>query len=771
MRGRQVKRGLSDARLTACSAVIAWFVLASSGGPALAGSGGNEDAAQAVTRAAPQRRPRIGLVLGGGGAKGAAHVGVLGVLDELHIPVDCVIGTSMGALVGGTFASGRNARDLETAMLEISWEGAIAFEGQRRNLPMRRKLAGVTFSNNLEFGLHDGRLTTPSGFIKAQNIEQTIQNLVSRSRGVRDFDRLPIPYRAIATDMQSGEMVVLGSGNLAQAMRASMAVPGVFSPVTIDGRILGDGGLSRNVAVDVARQTCADIVIAVALPNPVPTAEELQSPLTLVARTLDVLIGANEKQQLDTLGPDDVKIVVHTGDLGSASFSRAREAIPIGRAAALEQRTELARYSLPEADYLEWRGAVSRGEGPAVQLAVVEVTGHERVNPQYVRDVLALEPGDTVTERQLAGRVNDLYALSDFDWVRYALHGDPLAPSLEIELREKATGANTLRFDLGFYIGTDENTAFTIGGNYQRTWINDRGGEMHGAMQLGRTSGIDASLYQPLDRRHEWFVEPGLTLRRSLEDIFLDGDAVARYTLSHAWGFLDAGRTFGTSAELRAGMRAGLQWADRDIAFPGLEEISGEGYGGWSLRYTQDSRDREALARSGVLTRVSYFRSEEALGAIAPYERVEGMTAYAVPLGANVLHLRASGGSSLDSRLPVYDTFTLGGPVSFPGLSIGELRGTSYWSAQASYLHKVADISSLFGQSLYAGLALTAGDMSGRIDGIHADPIYSGAFLLGARTPLGPLSLSLAVTGGGDWQVVLGLGRPVDERTITDPAW
>ena len=287
----------------------------------------------AVSGSKPSR-PRIGLALGGGGAKGAAHVGVLTMLEDMRVPIDCVVGTSMGALVGGTYAAGMTAAEVERAVGEISWSQAIGFEGWRQKLPMRRKLAGRTYSNSLEFGYRDGGLSAPSGIINTQNIEQTIRRLVARSLGTDDFDRLPIAFRAIATDMMTGEMVVLSRGDLAQAMRASMAVPGVFAPVTIDGRTLGDGSLTRNVAVDIARQTCADVVIAVTVPTPPPPPEALLSPITMFSRTLDVLIGANERQQLESLGPQDVKIVVPMGEIGSGSFEKVSEAIPLGRRAA-----------------------------------------------------------------------------------------------------------------------------------------------------------------------------------------------------------------------------------------------------------------------------------------------------------------------------------------------------------------------------------------------------------------------------------------------------
>jgi len=724
-----------------------------------------------IEEAAPRQRPRIGLVLGGGGAKGAAHVGVLAALEELRIPIDCVVGTSMGALVGGTFAAGRTAEDVEEAIGAISWQEAIARRGLRSKVPMRRKLAGSTYSNGIEFGVGDGGLITPSGFLSTQNIDLTIQYLVARSRDVTDFDQLPIQFRAIATDMQRGELVVLSSGDLALAMRASMAVPGVFAPVTIDGRILGDGGLTRNVPVDIARETCAEVVIAAAVPNPTPEPEDLRSPLTMVARTLDVLIGANEREQLATLGPNDVKIIIDMGDIGSASFDRVADAIPIGRTATLAHRAELERYALPEDEYRAWRSARARPPREPMTLAGVNVQGAQRVNADFVQHTLGLQTGDVVDSAQVSKRVNEVFALSDFEAVGYSLTGDPERPTLDLMLREKSWGPNILRFDLGFHLGTDANTAFTIGGDFLRAWINSLGGEIHGAARIGRTSGIDLALYQPLDMRQRWFVEPGMNLQRSLEDVFVDGESVARYQFSHGWGYLDAGRVFGNHTELRAGLRAGRQSVQREIGTPDLPEISSEGYGGIAVRLTHDTRDRDVLWQDGTLLRATYFRGMDSLGSVDDYDRLEAMAVTAVPFGDSVAYLRASGGSSFGSRLPAYDVFTLGGPVSLPGFNIGELRGVNYWSAHASFLRRIADISYVFGQALYAGLNFTVADIDTGLDLAPDDLVYSTGVVLAGRTPLGPVSLSLAVTSESDWQLVFGLGRPIEERAITDPVW
>ena len=728
-------------------------------------------AALAETADAAASRPRIGLVLGGGGAKGAAHVGVLAVLDELRIPIDCVAGTSMGALVGGTFAAGSNAADLEAQVRAISWKDTIAFQGQRQDEPMRRKLTSATYSNSVEFGVEGRRLTPPTGLIPTQRIDATIEQLVARSRGTTNFDELPIPFRAVATDMLKGEMVVLSQGDLARSMRASMSVPGVFAPVKLDGRLLGDGGLTRNLPVDVVRQTCADVVIAVSVPNPPPTENQLQSPITQAAMTLDILIGANERQQIATLGPADVLISVPVGDIGSASFDKVGDAIPLGRATALARRSELERYSMPEAEYLAWRASVSRPQAPPVRLAAVRLEGLERVSPEYVRHTLQLAPGDEVTEATIAKRVNDVFALGDFETVRYTLEGDPRAPTLVVAATESLRGRDTVRFDLGLYMGTDANTAFLVGADYLRTWVNARGGQFHASAMVGRTSGLSMSFYQPIDLPQTWFVEPGAVGRSSLEDIYVEGDAVASYEFNQAFGYLDVGHLFGNRAELRAGLRSGGQSVKRNIALPTLEEVDWEGYGGVGVRFTYDTRDAVALPRSGLLGRAVYFESQDWLGAAEDYRRAEALLSYALPVGANVAYLRVAGGSSLDTDLPIYDDFRLGGPLSFPGFAIGELRGEGYWVTSASYLHRVAEISDLFGQALYVGGMATAGAMDGQFDYPDANTLYSGALLLGGRTPLGPLTLVLAATSESDWQFSFILGRPVLEQTIMDPVW
>ncbi len=714
-------------------------------------------------------RPRIGLVLGGGGAKGAAHIGVLRVLDELRIPVDCVTGTSMGALVGGTFASGLPPEEIERAVLGINWSRTVGSEGLRARTPINRKLAGITYTNSLDIGLKAGRLKIPGGLLKTQDIEDVIRGLVADARHTRDFDDLPIPFRAVATDMLAGEMVVLGSGDLSVAMRASMAVPGAFSPVVIGEQVLADGGMMRNLPVDIARELCADVVIAVSLSSPVPKLVDLSEATSLASRSLDVMIDANQKAQIASLTDQDISIVVPMGDIGPAAFDRVPDAVPLGREAALARQDELRRFSLPEAEYMAWRLALNREGNAAIRLADVKVLGLERVNPVYVQDQLKyVGPGVEVTRAQVIADTGRVFALGDFERVAYRLAGPPAAQVLEITPVEKSWGPDFVRFDLGLAADNGGALDAVLRAEHTRTWLNARGGEWRNAIQLGEQWLLDTSLYQPIDVRQRFFVEPLARFERNFEDIYFDGDRVARYDISELYGQADAGVNLSTRVQVRIGVRSGWFEPDRDTGATILPDGERERDSSLQLRVVYDTRDSVALPTSGTFLNARLASSGSWLGGEQDYGLVEGVFTKSYPFRGDALSLILGGGKELSGILAVPQAFQLGGIRTFPGLQRGELRGDSYWFAGSRYFWKIADIQSLFGQALYAGVRVQAGRMGGRIDEVRDGALYGVSGSLGGRTPIGPFLLSLGWVDNDSWQLQLAIGRPIAEGSILD---
>ena len=714
-------------------------------------------------------RPRIGLVLGGGGAKGAAHIGVLRVLDELRIPVDCVAGTSMGALVGGTFASGMPAADIERATSDIDWSRTVGGVGMRDRTPIERKLAGTTYTNSLEFGFEEGKVVLPGGLLKTQDIEDVIRDLINNARFQRDFDNLPIPFRAVATDMVTGDMVVLESGDLSVAMRASMSIPGAFSPVVNGEQVLSDGGMVRNLPVDIARELCADVVIAVWMTTPAPAAEDLDSALALVGRSMDVMIKANEREQIASLGPDDVGIEVPMGDIGTADFQRIAEAVELGRAAAEAHRADLLRFSVPEPDYLAWRAEVTTAEARPVHLAEVQIKGLKQVSPEYVASHLEnLQPGADVDSQQIKEDTDRLYALGEFDRIEHQLKGPPEARVLEIIPIEKSSGPNFLRFDLGLSAEGSGELQAILRAEHTRAWIGKRDARWNNALQLGRQALIATDFYQPLDAAQNWFVRPALSYEKNLQSVYLEGQRVARYVVSDFHGELALGANIGTRAQVMGGLRSGWFTTKRDTGSPVLPEVTEQDDTAGFLRFGYDTRDAVALPTRGTMIAARYLHSGTFLGGEQDYDVAEGVLTQAYPWRGDSLSLFVGGGKKLSGVLPPARDFRLGGIRSFPGLRFDELRGTGYWIAGTSYLWKLADIQPLMSQALYAALRLQAGSMGGSRVPSADGTLYGIAASLNGRTPVGPFILSVGYVSNDSWELQFTLGRPLPEGSSLD---
>jgi NTE family protein len=715
-------------------------------------------------------RPRIGLVLGGGGAKGAAHIGVLRVLDEMRIPIDCVAGTSMGALVGGTYASGMPPEEIERVTTGIDWSRTVGGKGSRDRTPIERKIAGSSYSNDVELGLVNRRVVLPGGLIKTQDIEDVIRSLVNSARFQRDFDNLPIPFRAIATDMVSGDMVVLSNGDLSVAMRASMAVPGAFSPVIMGNQVLSDGGMVRNLPVDIARELCADVVIAVWLTSPQPVAADLDSALSLVSRSMDVMIKANEREQVAALGSEDVGIEVQMGDIGSGSFDRVADAVELGRAAAEAHKSQLQRFAVSASDYFAWRSSINPAVAQPVHLAEVRITGLKQVSPEYVEAHLEnLHAGANVDSREIKADTDRLYALGDFERIEHQLSGPVDARVMDISPIEKSWGPNFLRFDLGLSAEGSGEVLAVLRADHTRAWIGKRGARWNNTLQVGRQTRLFTDFYQPLDMAQDFFIRPAVRYESTLQGVYYESEQVAQYIVKDFYGELAVGANVGTRAQFTAGLRSGTFKTERDTGSPVLPETDNEMDSRIFFNTVYDTRDDVGLPTRGSLIYLRYVNASSWLGGEQKYSLAEAVLSKSFALRGDSLSLILGGGAELSGDMPPARDFRLGGIRSFPGLRFDELRGTDYWFAGTSYLWKLADIQPLFGQALYAGLRLQAGRMSGRREFLQTPgTLYGIAGSLNGRTPVGPFILSLGYVDNDSWELQFTLGRPVPEGSALD---
>ena len=270
-----------------------------------------------ATTPVPEKQPRIGLVLSGGGARGMAHVGVIQVLEEMKIPIHCVAGTSMGAIVGGLYAAGMSPAEMEKFVTSMEWNEAFKDKPPPSELSFRRKQEAADYLINFDLGYKDGKFAIPKGLLQGQNLNLILKSLLFHTETIDDFNKLNIPFRAVATDIETGDAVIMGKGDLVKAIRASMSIPGVFAPVEIDGKILVDGGVANNLPIDVARQMGADVVIAVDISTKLSTRKQLTSSVEITAQLTSIMIQRNTAEQIKTLGEEDILIQPELGDLGS----------------------------------------------------------------------------------------------------------------------------------------------------------------------------------------------------------------------------------------------------------------------------------------------------------------------------------------------------------------------------------------------------------------------------------------------------------------------
>ncbi len=709
-------------------------------------------------------RPRIGLVLGGGGAKGGAHIGVIKVLEEMHIPVDCIAGTSMGSIVGAAYATGLSAQELEKIVTAINWRDVLSVV-PREDEPYHRKTVDSLFTNGIEFGINRRGVVAPGGLLPTHQIEALFRNIVANAGGIADFNKLPIPFRAVSTDLESGDMQVFDSGDLAQAMRASMAVPGVFAPVQANDHIYVDGMLVRNLPVDVARQTCADVVIAVPVSNPRPPRSSLSSLLGVAGQAMNVAIEANERAQLATLTDQDTEISVVLKDIGSGDFDKVPEAIPIGEQAARAAAAKLARYSLSPADYAAWRAGLPKiGVGTGIVIDEVRLAGFYVTNPEVMKTYLKVKAGDTYDARKAAADADRLVSRGDYVAVDYRMEVIDGRNVLTYTATEKSWGPNYLLADLNLSTDFHGQTAWGARVDVENRWLNSLGGELRTTIQLGEPNVIATSFYQPLEKTQTFFVAPSFVGQQSLEDIYQNGEPIVELDVRRIAGALDLGVALGNWGELRAGLERGNVDVRQKIGAPAVNDPTGKfQLGAATLRFAVDTLDRRVFPTDGSLILLKGYFAGPSLGAEERYDIASLQLQHTFMEGArNNWSVFLAGGSDFGTHAPYYDQFRQGGLFNFSGYQINELIGREY-AIGAVQFRRAVTLSATTGSATFLGASLETGNVWERIDGTTPHGlIVSGALFLGVASKFGPVYLAYGLADHGTSAVYLYLGSSVD---------
>jgi len=713
--------------------------------------------------------PRIGLVLSGGGAKGSAHIGVLKVLEEERIPIHAIAGTSMGSLVGGAYSAGLSAQELDRRVTQVDWSDLFDDDPPRKDWPERRKESSAVAKWNFSLGVHDGQVRLPTGAISGQKVQLFFNDLVKGVETTFDFDRLPIPFRAVATNLENGEMKVFDRGPLPVAMRASMAVPGVFAPMEWQDHIYVDGGLVRNLPVDVARSMGVDVIIAVNLGSGYLPRDKLGSIFGVTGQMIAILTEQNVKVSLGELRKGcDLLILPDLGDISSSDFNRAKEAIATGEVAASKVRRELRRFSLSKAEYAAWKAERFGPGDPVRRVGDVRIAGLTRVNSAVFDELVESQEHQPLEREQLVDDIQSLYGRGDFERISYRFQPQRDGSDLLIvDAVEKAWGPGYIGFGLGFSNDNLGDSRFGLRATYDQTWINRLGAEWSSALTVGNAPRFYSEFYQPLSLDRALFVAPYVDVGTSPESVFIGDQRVARYDLTR----LRLGADLGTNIadiEARVGLYYGQSEMNLDTGSTELPEGRSSD-SGLRARLLYDTLDSVAAPRSGLRISLETLSPLKAMGADVDYTRAFLKATAARSFGANTMAGTLKAGTSFGAEMLYQDQFPLGGFLQLSGYANDQFRGNDMAFAGLAFYRQIASLPPPLGRGLYLGASLEAGWVD---DGVlysqrrdtdiilnEGETHYGGSFFFGSDTWLGPAYLGIGLSGEGDSTVYVLIGN------------
>ena len=706
-------------------------------------------------------RPRIGLVLGGGGARGAAHIGVLKELERQRIPIDAIAGTSMGAIIGALYASGRTPAELEDIVTTLDWADAMSDTPSREHLSFRRKLDDERYPITLELGVRDKELLLPMGVVEGQRLDLILRELTIDVSHIDNYDELPIPFRAIATDIGTGMPHVMGRGDLAQSIRASMSVPAIFAPVELDGRLLVDGGIAANLPVDVMREMDVDIIIAVDVKFPLYPVDELTSAVKISEQMLTILMRRDTLRQIELLADDDILIRPELGTFDSGNFAKTPETIGPGVQAALAVSDQLAEVALDEQQFAQHLAQRVEPEPISTDLAFVRVVSDGGLSSAMLESHLDMEAGDPVDTIQLANAAEDLYGLNLYEQVSYKLVEEGGQMGVEFNARRKSYGPNVLKFAVSLENDFEGSTAFNVGTRLTRTSINARGAEWQTDLQLGTDPLLISEFYQPLSAGSRLFVAPRIDLRQRNLHTFVGEDAVARYRINESELAIDLGTHIGSIGEFRVGGYRGAGRARVKVGDPTLQNANFD-TGGILTRLRFDTRDDAQFPRSGIRADLKWNLSLPDFGADERFDTVETEIEGTWSHGKNSWHLGALYATTLDSKNAIQDLFTLGGFLRLSGLDRGEISGPHAAMARVMYYRRVSESTGgIFEVPIYLGASAEIGNTwQTRSDISFDSALVNGSLFAGFDTLIGPVYLAAGFGEGGRNNYYLFFGSP-----------
>ena len=699
-------------------------------------------------------RPRIGLALSGGGARGAAHIGVLKVLERERVPIDYIAGTSMGSIVGGMYASGMSLEEIETQLLAVDWEAVFEDKIERENRSFQRKTDDQLGLLDIRFGFGEGSASLPTGLVQGQKINELLISLTLPVADIESFDDLAIPFRAIAADIQTGEKVVLDSGDLAKAIRASMSVPAIMAPVPWGERNLVDGGIAGNLPVEVVREMGADIVIAVDISTPLSEEDAAASLLTVVGQLSGFLTRNNVEASIASLGPQDIFLVPDLGDIGAGDFTRMAEAIPTGIDSAETVVAELRKLALDESEFV---AHVAARQMPNRALPVIEFIRfdnqtqisndylHGRLQVAHVDGQIVGRPLDV---EKLEKGIDALYGLELFSYISYRPIEEDGRHGLEFQVLPISRGPDYLQFGINWNSSFNGEGVFNISASLLKTEINDRNAEWRTTMAVGEEPGILTDFHQPLGKFGRWFAGGrGSWSQFNVNRFAIDTNNIEEQArITELAASVYAGRDFANWGRGSLTYTRGTGERRIRIGDPGIPDEDFD-IGELSFSLAADRLDDLYFPTHGYQASATYRINRTELGASEDYDQLLIGGLFAKSWRDNTLIFGMDYQTTIDGQAPPENLFRAGGLFNLSGFDFNQLSGQHYGRLIGQYRFAFRDTGLA---RVSFGVSLEYGNVwQNKSDIDFGDGLFAGSLFLGAKTKLGPIYFGYGYAEGG----------------------
>lgn len=711
-------------------------------------------------------RPCVGLVLSGGGARGFAHAGVIKMLEELHIKVDVVTGTSMGSMVGGAYAAGYTSAQLRDVITGVDWKRMFAVDPARRDLPWRQRQEDFHNLTTNAITISTKGVEIPDGLVPSQELTLFLEKETGVVNHINDLSELAVPFAAVATDLVTGERVELQKNvNLSAAMRASMSVPGVFTPATLFGKLLVDGGLVDNLPVEMARRMGADVIIAVNVGTPLMKRSELNNVVSVMGQMVNLLTEQNVERSLASLKPTDILITPDLKDITSADMERGDEIIQAGYVASEKVREKLARLSSTEPLWRRWEVAREHAILPATRVTQhkvddIRIDGLTYINPEMVKRELELDTTKPITNEAIEEATRRLWADGAFTSIRYRF--EPQADGgnlLVFEPKEKTPGYNAIRIGGSVETDFDNSQTFTLTFSHRWGWLNDWGGEWHNEIQAGEAKRFTTEFFQPLGVTSDWFVMPRLEFLWQPYDVYRGNDRIATFRNEQFTASLDLGRSVLRNGYIKGVAGVFSARAKREVGELEIPDAKiHTPYVGAEFYY--DTLDDLSFPTQGALLQARYYRMLDPDLGLANRDNYHFSGLWPFSAGPWTLTARADvGKAALESF------FSLGGAFQMAGAPYNRWTGSNLQWGSLALARNMSDIVNLKGNPLWLGTMLQVGRLwndSEKWPDTQDKSWHQGiGFYAGIDSVIGPLYLMTGYTRGVGSGVYFFWGYPM----------